>query len=1097
MCRFKQVIAWAICVTMIAGMVGCKQSSPAKTDVQLPDTFMPSDISISEEDVVYEDNTLYADSQILLTVQTGTTYETVEKLVQKENGEIIGFINFSGDYHIDFPEGKSHEDLNALIQFWSERDFIENVSLNFVHRASTDSIPYENDPWLDTSLDSDKKQDTDWDEANSDGNNWWAEAIRMPTVWEMPVWDSYDFTPVKIGIVDTVFDEFHVDLDNVLLKTWENVDPTNTSLSFSDDDMHGTHVAGIIGAEIGNGKGISGVAACAKPTMYGFAVKGTDSHLYQSLMVYKYAYALMLENGVRVINVSMGDDERLVAAQKADRQGLSNDATIALIRESEEIERFLKKAIDAGYDFLIIKSAGNASDKEWVSCPISAENPYGYRKAKAGEKGERGVWSAEYDIYGRITDPDVKSHIIIVGAARKSNWVDFWSGNGSGTGYLRAEFSNIDCDVYAPGVDILSTVPGDGTDKLQGTSMAAPIVTGIAGLIWSVNPDLSAEQVKKLIILSSAYKALEVDSKTSEDVLIVDAAYAVNMALEWDVAEYQDAERPSCMMGTVYVELTDSAGTSKLYAIRKADIRITSADGQTVTMFSDEDLGTFDVFLPEGEYRISVKAEGFQDYEDTVILREGDVKYLSVKMVPLETELLSSINVYKGNKLSQTYAFQYDEHHRLSSVRFQEYYDYSEYDMDITLTYTYDEAGRLIATDCQNCWLYFGNNFYEYDEQGRLTSHKYYWGSNEIPYAQSDYEYDSQGNVIKETNYIPDYNSNTMMMLDEYAYTYIFNDQGRISEQHKHISWIDDDFDMTTEYGKYPYSKYVEVLIFSYGSDGGVVSVQELMLPDGVYQPEGHSGWAENDGETLKYFDNYPIFEESGYGGVCSRLFINDVMGHEIWGIYIGNAHVSVDDEGRITAAIDNENDCRYEFIYADPNMKNNISAYIPMVEKAISEEMFLPQSKGLLYDMDNDGVQELIMIHEKAEMDGDICIGAYHVCSVFDIENGVLTTKLDEKYLNSMAGAPESYAGIVEYEGSIMFLVHTTNAGDASAGTTSTLYDPLTFRQVLNQKTDKYGSVVDGVRYIDMIDDGYGSMDEYMISGMPLDELLTYLKNN
>ena len=185
----------------------------------------------------------------------------------------------------------------------------------------------------------------------------------------------------------------------------------------------------------------------------------------------------------------------------------------------------------------------------------------------------------------------------------------------------------------------------------------------------------------------------------------------------------------------------------------------------------------------------------------------------------------------------------------------------------------------------------------------------------------------------------------------------------------------------------------------------------------------------------------------------------------------------------------------------ADSDVKYDLRAYIPVVEQAISEERYLPQSNGMLYDLDNDGIQELVMLHEKAEMEGDTIIGECHVCSVFDIENGVVTAKIDEKYLTSMAGAPESYVGIVEYKGSTMFLVHASNGhviGEKGLWvTTNVLYDPVTFREVLNQETDKYNAVIDGIRYIDMIDDGYGSMEEYMISGMPLDELLTYLKNS
>ena len=66
-----------------------------------------------------------------------------------------------------------------------------------------------------------------------------------------------------------------------------------------------------------------------------------------------------------------------------------------------------------------------------------------------------------------------------------------------------ADFSNYgkeSVDVFAPGVKIYSTLPGKNEyGNLQGTSMAAPIVSGLAALIRSYFPDLSAQQVKEAI----------------------------------------------------------------------------------------------------------------------------------------------------------------------------------------------------------------------------------------------------------------------------------------------------------------------------------------------------------------------------------------------------------------------------------------------------------------------------------------------------------------------------------------------------------------------------------------------------------------------
>ena len=70
---------------------------------------------------------------------------------------------------------------------------------------------------------------------------------------------------------------------------------------------------------------------------------------------------------------------------------------------------------------------------------------------------------------------------------------------------LAASFSNYgreQVDVFAPGVDILSTVPGGGYERNSGTSMAAPVVTGVAALLMAYYPTLTAADVKRIILAS-------------------------------------------------------------------------------------------------------------------------------------------------------------------------------------------------------------------------------------------------------------------------------------------------------------------------------------------------------------------------------------------------------------------------------------------------------------------------------------------------------------------------------------------------------------------------------------------------------------------
>ncbi len=81
--------------------------------------------------------------------------------------------------------------------------------------------------------------------------------------------------------------------------------------------------------------------------------------------------------------------------------------------------------------------------------------------------------------------------------------------------YMVSDFSNYgknSIDIFAPGSDIYSTVPENEYEMLSGTSMAAPVVTGVAALIMSYYPELTAQEVKAILINSAAnFKKVRVD----------------------------------------------------------------------------------------------------------------------------------------------------------------------------------------------------------------------------------------------------------------------------------------------------------------------------------------------------------------------------------------------------------------------------------------------------------------------------------------------------------------------------------------------------------------------------------------------------------
>ncbi len=244
------------------------------------------------------------------------------------------------------------------------------------------------------------------------------------------------------------------------------------------DALHGTHVAGIIGADRTNDKGVLGVANDVK-IMVIRAVPNGDELDKDVANGIRYA----VDNGARVINMSFGK---------------------AYSPEKKWVDEAVKYADSKGV--LLVAAAGNDNSD------VDATPQYPNRISLKGE---------EY-----------------------KNWISVGALNFEPGEKMVATFSNYGkkgVDVFAPGVAIYSTTPGSAYQELDGTSMASPVVTGLAALLFSYFPELTHYQVKD-IILKSAVKIpgqnVSVDEKPvafqeiSTTGGVVNAYEAVKMALE-------------------------------------------------------------------------------------------------------------------------------------------------------------------------------------------------------------------------------------------------------------------------------------------------------------------------------------------------------------------------------------------------------------------------------------------------------------------------------------------------------------------------------------------------------------------------------------
>jgi len=207
----------------------------------------------------------------------------------------------------------------------------------------------------------------------------------------------------------------------------------------SPNGEHGTHVAGIIAADRNNGAGINGIADRAEIMVLRVVPDG-DERDKDVANAIRYA----VDNGAKVVNMSFGK---------------------AFSPYKDVVDEAILYA--QSKDVLLVHAAGNDHKN------LEVENNYPNDK---------------------ITDYNT------------SNWIEVGASSWKNKKLIPAEFSNYgkkSVDVFAPGVDINSCIPENKYASYNGTSMASPVTAGVAAVIRSYYPELTAAEVKEIIMLSA------------------------------------------------------------------------------------------------------------------------------------------------------------------------------------------------------------------------------------------------------------------------------------------------------------------------------------------------------------------------------------------------------------------------------------------------------------------------------------------------------------------------------------------------------------------------------------------------------------------
>lgn len=457
------------------------------------------------EHVAYdtESGARFIDNEVILYKDPSCTEEEFDTVIASISGEVVGRIAKTNSFKVRLPISYTYAEIKDFTNALENSDAIASAFVNYA--IATETAATSDDPvWRN------KK------------HAWSLNAIDLANAWEITKGNN----EIVVGVLDNQFFESHEDLtySNTIANDFANED---------NESSHGTHVSGIVSANE-NSKGVVGIApGCS---LVGFSTSSANisdemrAKEYGSYLVddYLYEYAisyLVIEDNAKVINISLAADSLTFAA--ANDYG---EAREVLSELSDHLGTAISRLVANGYDFVIAKAAGNQNDatsnnEKYMYVKVKSEDvgkseneylgyiPYecldddsvlqGYDKDYINENTvSAGSIRAEYDYFGAIENETAANRIIVVGAAES---VDV---SNNTFGLARYSCGGERVDIIAPGSDIYSTVAGKWFNlfgatsyysNMSGTSMASPMVAGVAALIYSANENLNGEQVKEII----------------------------------------------------------------------------------------------------------------------------------------------------------------------------------------------------------------------------------------------------------------------------------------------------------------------------------------------------------------------------------------------------------------------------------------------------------------------------------------------------------------------------------------------------------------------------------------------------------------------
>ena len=381
-------------------------------------------------------------AELLVKFKSGVSSEAIDEILERFHDRIEDRIE--NDPGLDAIDDLDNADVSSLVAQYSALPEVEYAEPNYEIQLDAVEAP----PFVPV-LPHDPRFTDQWALANS-GQRGGKEGADISATRAWATTTGSD--KVVVAVLDSGVDYTHEDLapnmwtrpanlapyhDNEL----GTIDDTNgfNAIDSSSDPMdengHGTHCAGIIGAEGSNDIGISGVNWKVRIMPLKFMNAGGFGTTKDAIEAINYVIDRKKDGvNVRIISASWGSTQK-----------------------SRALEEVIRKAYEN--DILFVAASGNASTN-------NDRTPH---------------FPSSYNV----------PNVISVAALDRNDQL--------------AKFSNYGVKsvaIAAPGVDILSTWLGNQYEEKSGTSMATPVVAGVAALIVAENPRISVDDLKKKVLAS-------------------------------------------------------------------------------------------------------------------------------------------------------------------------------------------------------------------------------------------------------------------------------------------------------------------------------------------------------------------------------------------------------------------------------------------------------------------------------------------------------------------------------------------------------------------------------------------------------------------